>query len=259
MKIMDYITMNIKFDNLKKRLSIHVHWVRFFGIGYVSFFLMAQIFYANTLFSGICGLIIFLLIEKYKKYLKAKRIKILRNQFCDLLYSLSASIATGRQLSAALQEAYKDLSYIYQPNTPMMEELKHMTKSIAENRESEESLLAGFAQRSGVVDIRNFVDVYLSCRVTGGDMNQVISNASQILLEKMAIEREIKVMTSQKQFEGKIISAMPVLVIVFLNIVSPGYLENLYITLAGRMIMTVALIGIAIAYILTEKITNIEG
>lgn len=259
MKTMDYVKTYKHFINLKNGISKQIHWVRFFGIGYAAFFIIGQIFYANTLFSGICGLVVFLLIDKYKEYLMAKRIKILRNQFCDLLYSLSASIATGRQLSAALQEAYKDLGYIYLPNTPMMEELRYMTKSIAENRESEESLLAGFAQRSGVVDIRNFVDVYLSCRVTGGDMNQVISNASQILLEKMAIEREIKVMTSQKQFEGKIISAMPVLVIVFLNFVSPGYLANLYITLAGRIIMTVALIGIAIAYFLTEKITNIEG
>jgi len=259
MKTIGLDPLLIQLGNLRNVITKYVHWIRFFCIGYAIFFLIGQIFYANSVFSGVCGLMIFLLVDKYKEHIKAKRIRILRNQFCDLLYSLSASIATGRQLSGALQEAYKDLGYVYQPNTPMMEELRYMTKSIADNRESEESLLAGFAQRTEVVDIRNFVDVYLSCRVTGGDMNQVISNASQILLEKMAIEREIKVMTSQKQFEGKIISAMPVLVIVFLNLVSPDYLENLYMTLAGRVIMTVALIGIATAYFLTEKITNIEG
>lgn len=245
--------------DMKQGIVRHAHWIRFFLSGYVILFAVGYIFYGSFGFSSVCGLIVFLLIDKYKKYLLAKRTRALRNQFRDLLYSLSASVATGRQLSSALQDAYVNLGYVYKPNTPMMEELKYMTKSIVENRDSEESLLKGFAQRSEVEDIRNFVDVYLSCRVTGGDINQVIANASEILMEKMSIEREIKVMTSQKQFEGKIISAMPVLVIMFLNIASPGYLENLYCTLSGRLIMTVALAGILSAYLLTARITNIEG
>jgi len=242
-----------------EELHSYITWFQFILIGYCAIFAVAQIFYGSIGFSAICGLSIFLLFEHYEKYLNTKRIRVLRNQFSDLLYSLSASVATGRQLSDALQEAYLNLAYVYKPNTPLMIELKYMTKSIAENRDSEETILTGFAQRSDVDDIRNFVNVYLSCRETGGDMNQVITNASEILMQKMFIEREIRVMTSQKQFEGKIISAMPVLVIMFLNIASPGYLENLYCTLSGRLIMTVALLGILIAYKMTEKITNIEG
>ena len=235
------------------------HWVGFLIGGYALFFMIGQIFYGSLEFSAVFGLTIFLMIDRYKKYLIAKRIHILRNQFADLLYSLAASVATGRQLSTALQEAYVNLGYVYKPNTPMMEELKYLTKSIAENRDNEETLLSGFAKRCNVQDIRNFVDVYLSCRVTGGDINQVIANAAEILMEKMNIERDIRVMTSQKQFEGKIISAMPILVIFFLNLTSPGYLESLYSTFAGRVIMTIALAGIACAYALTEKIMKIEG
>lgn len=251
--------MNISIRTVKQQIYLHAHWIRFILTGYTLIFVIGQIFYGNIGFSAVCGLTVFLLIDQYKKYLHKRRTAILRNQFGDLLFSLSASVATGRQLASALQDAYVNLGYVYKSNTPMMEELKYMTKSIAENRDSEETLLIGFAQRSQVEDIRNFVDVYLSCRVTGGDINQVIANASEILMQKMSIERDIKVMTSQKQFEGKIISAMPVLVILFLNIASPGYLENLYCTLEGRFIMTIALAGIVTAFVLTEKITNIEG
>lgn len=250
-------------SNLKHFKSQKIHrytmWVKFVFIGYVSLFTVAQIFYGSIGFSAICGLSVFLFIDQYKNYLKSRRTRIMRNQFGDLLYSLAASVATGRQLSSALHEAHTNLSYVYKSNTPLMVELKYLTKSIAENRDSEENLLSEFAIRSGVEDIRNFVNVYLSCRETGGDMNQVIANASEILMQKMYIEREIRVMTSQKKFEGKIISAMPVLIIMFLNIASPGYLENLYCTISGRLVMTVALIGIVTAYKLTEKITNIEG
>jgi len=242
-----------------QQFRTYTHWLRFVLIGYASLFAVGQIFYGNIGFSTICGLTVFLLFDKYRNYLNTKRARVLRNQFSDLLYSLSASFATGRQLSSALQDAYSNLGYVYKANAPMMVELKYMTKSIAENRDTEEAILSGFAHRTGVEDIRNFVSVYLTCRETGGDINQVITNASEILMQKMSIEREIRVMTSQKQFEGRIITAMPILIIMFLNIASPGYLENLYCTLFGRMVMTIALVGIASAYLLTEKITNIEG
>jgi tight adherence protein B len=240
-------------------LRNNTHWIRFILGGYASIFLVGQIFYGNIGFSAICGLLVFLLVNQYKNHLRQRRNREMRNQFCDLLYSLSASVASGRQLPSALQEAYVNLGYVYKENTPMMIELKYMNKSIADNRESEELILTGFAERSCVDEIKNFVSVYLTCRTTGGDINQVIANASEILIQKMSIEREIKVMTSQKQFEGKIISAMPVIIILALNLASPGYLENLYCTLTGRLIMTIALAGIIIAYLLTEKIMKIEG
>ena len=251
--------MKKRYPETIQRREIWFQWIRFFVVGYASSFAIGQIFYGNIIFSCVFGLSIVLFVERYQKYLTQKRATLLRNQFCDLLYSLSASFATGRQLSSALQDAYINLGYVYKHQSPIMEELKHMTKSMQENLESEEVILSGFAKRSGVEDIQNFVNVYLSCRVTGGDMNRVITNASQVLMQKMLIEREIRVMTSQKRFEGKIISVMPILVIVFLNLTSPGYLDNLYHTVAGRVIMTIAMMGIWVAYILTEKITNIEG
>ncbi len=233
-------------------------WGQFYLIGYFGILFLAQIFYGNLVFSSVCGLTILLFTNKFQQYLMDKKRRLLREQFKDLLYSLSASFATGCQLPNALQDAYLNLGFLYNKNSPMMQELNHMNKSIAENRESEDQLLTDFAQRSGVEDIRNFVTVYLSCRVTGGDLNQVVANATKILMGKMAIERDIRVMTSQKQFEGRIISIMPILVIQLLNMVSPEYLDSLYSTIQGRLIMTLALGGIILAYVMTDRIMRIE-
>jgi tight adherence protein B len=241
------------------KLTYQREWLAFYLVGYAGFFTVGQIFYGNLIFSSIFGLIIILLSERHKRFLEQKRKNQMRQQFSDLLHSLAASVATGRQLPTAIQEAHENLGFIYHENTPMMVELKLMTKSFAENRDSEEHILSAFADRSKVEEIENFVEVCLTCRVTGGDLHQVIMNASYILMEKISIEREIRVMISQKKFEGKIISIMPILVISSLNLTSPGYLDNLYHTLAGRMVMTVALLGMFAAYVLTEKITNIEG
>lgn len=234
-------------------------WVKFFLIGYVCLFVVGLIFYGSIAFSVVFGFMILLFVARYATYLETKRANVMRRQFSDLLYSLSASVATGRQLPTAILEAKENLGELYHADSPMMIELRQMSTRFTENREHEERILSDFADRSNVDEIRNFVDVYLTCRITGGDLQQAITNTSHILMEKMAIEREIKVMISQKKFEGKLISIMPVLVIVSLNLTSPGYLDNLYQTLQGRVVMTLALFGIYAAYALTEKITNIEA
>ncbi len=89
-------------------------------------------------------------------------------------------------------------------------------------------------------------------------MTQVITETTAILTEKMRILREIHTLTAQKQLEGRIITIMPIGVIACLNIFSPDYLEVLYTTLTGRLVMTIALGGIVFAHVLTGRILAIE-
>jgi len=230
----------------------------FFAIGYISAFSLCLLFYNSILLSLLCGFLVLFAFEKYSGYKAEKRRAFLLIQFKDMLYSLSASVATGRNMAKALAEAFENLKLMYKDETPLMGELRYMVKSISENRDNEEKLLIDFAGRSCLEDIRNFVDVYLACRETGGDMEKVIESTSEVIMDKMSIEREIKTLTAQKQFEGKIISIMPVLVILLLNVFSPDYLEVMYLTIQGRLIMTLALAGILFAYFLTIKYTRIE-
>ncbi|MGL4483886.1 MAG: type II secretion system F family protein [Anaerovoracaceae bacterium] len=226
--------------------------------GYAIFFTLAYIFYHSIIISAVVGLLIFLFIKKYEAYKREKRRQLLVLQFKDLLYSLATSFATGRQMPEALMEGRKALLMIYAEDSPLITELTHMVKALFEGREKEDKILLDFASRSSSEDISSFVEVYLTCRVTGGNVEKVVANATEILADKISIEKEIKTMTSQKEFEGKIISTMPILIIIFLNFFSPDYLEIMYTSFTGRIMMTVALLGIGAAYYLTEKLTKIS-
>lgn len=230
----------------------------FLVAGYIGFFAVLFLFYHSIVFSLAGGFLPYLLLDRYADYLAGKRRALLTTQFKDLLYSLSASIAVNRQIGEALKSSLENLSLIYSDDTPMIGELKHMVKAISENRESDIRLLLDFAERSHCEDIDNFVQVYMTCRTMGGDLEKMLKNTTEILVDKINIEREIKTMTAQKKFEGKIISVMPLIVILFLNFSSPDYLEPLYTTFAGRIIMTTAIAGLGAAFYLTERLTNIE-
>jgi len=227
-------------------------------IAYVSLFVTAYIFYHSIAIAVLAGVAIPFVLKYYSKHLANRRKEKLMTQFKDLLYSLSASFAAGRHMREGLSEAYDSLRLMYDDNASMVQELANMLIQIKENRADEEMVLRGFAKRSDSPDLQSFIDVYFICRATGADLQKVILQASDMLMDKISIEKEIRTLTAQKRFEGKLISLMPVVIILFLNLVSPDYMEGLYTTLLGRIVMTAALMGIVYSYFLTSKLTEIE-
>lgn len=230
----------------------------FFSSGYCLMAGIAFLFYHSFLLSILCGLVIILLRPFYEKYQVQRRRQKLTLQFKDMLYSLSSSIAAGRHMSEALCEAHDNLSNMYEKTEPIMLELAHMKKSIKENNESDKVLLEDFAKRASHEDISNFVQVYITCRSTGGDTESIIGKASTVLTDKMNIEREIRAITAQKKLEGRLISVMPAGMLLVLNLLSPAYISPLYTTVIGRLIMTAALLLTAYGIWLMERISRVE-
>lgn len=231
----------------------------FFSAGYICIFAVTYLFYHSIPVSVISGVFIYKLLPYVRKRLAVKRMDSLTVQFKDVLSSLSASVASGRQMEEAIIEAEEELSSMYKADEPMMRELRHMKVSIVRNKESDKVLLSDFALRSKNEDINNFVQVYITCRNMGGDLGKIIGHTTEILTDKMNIDREIKAITNQKKTEGRIISAMPLLMLLMLNIFSYSYISPLYTCLAGRMIMTAALAATFYGMYLMEKISEIRA
>lgn len=241
---------NLKLSGVQRRNYYILCCISLFSVGYI--------FYSNFI---IAFLMIFLSFPFKKTYIKIKikqQKETLRQQFRDLLYSLSASVSAGRQMSEALFEAKNNLAFMYGETEPIMRELQYMTKSIQESKATDEMLLKDFAYRSGINEIINFADIYSICRTTGANVADMISKAADVIMDKMTIDREIKSITAQKKAEAKIISSMPVIIIVFLNLVSPGYLDSLYYTLLGHIIMTGALVVLTISYYVMIKMVEVK-
>ena len=106
--------------------------------------------------------------------------------------------------------------------------------------------------------INDFVNVYVICRSMGGDLERIITHTTEILTDKMAIDREIRALTAQKKVEGRIISLMPFLMLLMMNLFSYSYVEPLYTTAAGRILMTAALAATVWGIYLMEKISDVQ-
>ncbi len=231
---------------------------RFLLICGLGLFAVAYLFYHSLILSALFSCLAYPCIKPYRSYLADKRRREIKEQFRDVLYSVSASVSAGRQMPEALFEAKENMRLIYRDDSIMVQELSDMVKRLFEYRESEDDILKDFAVRTYIEDISDFVDIYLTCRETGGDLIKVLTKASDMIMDKIIIEKEIHTITAQKQFEAKILTAIPFIVVLFLQLVSPDYLSAMYEGAKGRILMTAALGGIAAAYFWSMKLTKIE-
>lgn len=232
--------------------------IRFYIITCISFMAIGYIFYDSLFVSLIFVFLSFPYECHYRKQRLCLRRRELLIQFRDMIYSLSASISTGRPMEEALQDAERGLLLLYDENAPICIELKHMVKRMNESNESAESLLLDFASRSQIPEIQNLAEIYSICKSTGGDFEKLLRKTVDILSDKLEFTRELHVLTAQKKTEIKILLAIPFIVILFLRITSRDYISIMYDTSAGVLLMTLALISIACAYFWSISLIGID-
>lgn len=230
--------------------------IRYFVISYIGFFIVGYLFYKSIVISLIIGIASCKFKGMYQDYLDNKRREILLGQFKDLMYGVLAGTSSGNSISDALKNSRESLVRLYSDDSPIVKEVDYMVESFNYTKMYEDEILYDFANRVGAEDVRNFVDVYVQCKHSGGNIQKVIMNTIEVITEKMSIQREIKVLVAQKQMEGRVVTFMPIGILAFLNLVSPEYLWPMYSTLAGRLVMTMSLIGFGFAIVWIARILD---
>lgn len=215
------------------------------------------LFYDTLLLGAAAPIAYMMLRKRAAEVLADRRKKKIRREFKDVMYSFSASFSTDRGIREAMEEAATYITKIYGKESLLAPELREMMFRI-DTGASEAGEWSALAGRCEIEDISDLAAVLTGCRDAGGDMTRAVDRAAGVISEKLAAEEEIRAGSAQKKAEGALISVMPAFIIIFLRLTSPDYIEPMYRTLAGRVIMTAALAGTAAAAILTKRITDIN-
>lgn len=164
----------------------------------------------------------------------------LGSQFKDAILAVSSAMQAGYSAENAWREAWQELICIYGENGLITREFEYMVRAIAVN-ETPEQVICDFAARSGLAEIDSFAQVFCLAKRSSGDLVSIIDSAAQTITEKLRVREEIVTLTTAKQLEETIMSFLPAGIILYLNFVFDGFLDVLYATAAGRVIMTVCL------------------
>lgn len=247
-ELIDYNTYNM---NLKEKIFYTM-------IAAIVVFVIGYVFYRSI----IMALIITPVALKYpsmreKEIIKNQK-KKLNIQFKEALYAVSSSLSAGKSVEMAFKDALKDLKVLYiNPDTFILKELEYIIRRLELNETIENTLL-DFKSRAHLEDVSNFVDVFVICKRTGGDLVDIIKTTSDTIADKIHIKQDIDVMLSQKKLEQKILGIMPIVLILLLSWSCPEYMNPVFNTFIGKVVITIAIVLFVVSYFLAVKIINIE-
>jgi tight adherence protein B len=105
-------------------------------------------------------------------------------------------------------------------------------------------------------DLRVLVTAIMVQKDTGGNLVEILDRTVFVIRERLRIQGEIRVETAQGRLTGWILTALPVVMMILLNLVNPGYSSILFHDPFGRKLMYVSLGMLAVGGIVIRQIVN---
>lgn len=217
----------------------------------------AFLFYRSIL-GMLCFPIIFWIVStREKNVTKVRQNQKLLEEFVNGIRVLNGSLQAGLSMENAWIEVQKELLVMYGECGLFYKEVKEINHSVALNVPIEK-LLLNFAYRSGLEDIIVFAELFEYGKRSGGNWKRIIQDVVQHIQDKYDAQKEIEVMIASKKLEQQVLNVMPLGILLFLQISSWEYLSVLYHNPTGILCMTICLLGYGMAFLLSEKILEIQ-
>ena len=105
-------------------------------------------------------------------------------------------------------------------------------------------------------DLRVLVTGILVQKETGGNLAEILDRTSNTIRERLKIQGEIRTHTAQGRMTGYILCALPLVMLLVINFLNPGYSRVLIENPTGRMISYVGIILLIIGGLIIRQIIN---
>lgn len=215
-------------------------------------------FFYRMLWSLIPLSIIGLFYYRMERKLLIKRKKaVAKEQFKELMLLVSTGQKAGYSAENAFLAGYQDMKNLYGEDSSICRMLA-ILRTGAENHIPVTRLWEQIGECAGIQEIQEFAEVYEISYKCSGNLSAVMEKTAGIIVQKLETEKEIEVMLSARKMEQKIMNGMPFLMMLYINLTSPGYFDGLYQTAAGAAIMSICLLAYLSAYAISQKLAAIE-
>ena len=160
-------------------------------------------------------------------------------------------------LENGLKESYREMVNIYGYDGLICSELRLMTSRLKLNTPIE-MVFKDFAERTDLESAHMFYNTFSIAQKSGGNMNNVIKRVIENIVLKESVKEEINVAINDKKLEQRIMTVIPLFLIGYISMASPGFLDIMYKSIMGNIVMTVCLIVYLLAYLWSEKIVKVS-
>ena len=192
-----------------------------------------------------------------KKRQRERNRRIIGIQFRDALVSVMTNLKAGYSPENAFIEAERDMILLFGKKSLIARELKKVSRGIRNNVPIEK-IIYRMGRETGNADIKDFAEVFAVAKRSGGNMTGIIERTIDVISQKVDVEKEIDVLISAKRMEARIMNMVPFFIIFYVGLTSPGFFSPLYHNVFGMILMTICMGVYIFAYLLSERIVNID-
>ncbi len=228
-------------------LSLHV--IAAFGLGLFAYFVLFQYQIVMAIVMGVVGIF---LPRFYVSFKKGQRLNQFEQQLPDILglwvNSLRAGYSTMQSLEAISKEA---------PN-PSSQEFRRIVQEVQLGLPQEQAL-AHLYERMPSDDLDLIITAVNIQREVGGNLAEILEVISHTIRERIKLKGEVRVLTSQGRITGYLIGGLPIVLGLFLGVINPGYMGNLFRDrLCGWPMIAIGLGLIGMGMAVIQRIVDIE-
>lgn len=232
-------------------------WAEYGALGILAAALVAWLFYRNLWAFLILSPLAVVVPLGMREPLRKARQEELARQFRDGALALSSFLSCGYSVENAFRHGTHEMETIHGEDGLITGEFRRICREMELNMTVEEGV-CDLAERSGLAEIRQFAEVFVSAKRSSGDLNTVLKDTAELLAKKIDLRQEIGTMVAAKKLEQNIMCLMPAGILVYINVTNPGYTDPLYGNAGGRVIMTICLAVYLLAIVWGQKILQIR-
>jgi tight adherence protein B len=181
-----------------------------------------------------------------------RRVRAFEAQLADVLMAMSSSLKVGLTFNHSMAAIVED------GQAPAAEEFERVLKETELGRPMEDAL-AAMADRIRSDDLRFVLMAVIIQREVGGSLANLFQTVSETVRERQQFRLKVRALTAMGRISAYILVAMPFLIVAIISVLSPGYMNPLFATTAGRVLIVVALGMMTIGSLFLKKIVSIRG
>lgn len=173
---------------------------------------------------------------RYTRYYDVDRYEKLLDGFIDFLNQINSNLYLGLSLETSILHLNSDQD-IKDGEGILNYAIRHLKTAISLGLNGA-LLLDEIYKLYPIDDCRLYVEMLKLSKETGASINKITEVTLANLYTRFQTVSEAKLILYQKKMEQMILSIAPILIIIFISITSGSFLEMLYTTPIGALVMT---------------------
>ncbi len=207
-------------------------------------------FFASMLLIDLAaGAALSLLPYAILSFKRSRRINAFNAALAESIDMLARALRAGHSVVGAMEMLAENAQ------EPAASEFKEIFKQLNLGLPMRDALLQ-LLDRVPSPDLRVLVTAILVQKDTGGNLAEILDRTVFVIRERLRIQGEIQTQTAQGRLTGWILSALPVVMMILLNLVNPGYSSILFHDPFGRKLIYVSLAMLAVGSLIIRRIVN---